>query len=482
MTFFYHCNDNIKGYLKKVSDEMEKFIEFIEAYDLIGTASKIHIALSGGADSMALLDLFITYQKTHPIEIDAVHVHHGLRTASDIEAVHVKAHCERLDIPCRTFYVDVLASAACGKSVEEAARDLRYEIFDQIIKEEGGLVALAHHQDDQVETVLMHLFRGSALKGLGGMQPKRGAYIRPLLNVTQEEIMTYCQQRSISFDVDESNYDTKYSRNKLRLQIIPMLKEVQPRLSEHICATASLISEDDRYLEELATMAYDRAVIYQSRDKIQWQRTVLCELNPVLLRRVLRQGLAFSEGGLRNVSKYHTEEMMALVVSEKTGKAIDLPMNRRLGCDYDIVTLDRNDHGEILKKQPLEIDLMGMRLYEIYQYGAFCMKIIPNEKQKEFSKKSCTKWFDYDKIRGNLRIRTRENGDFIRFSPDLHKKKIKDYFIDQKVNRSIRDQVPMLVSGHEVIWIVGYRINEAYKVTDATKTIIEVVYSKEERL
>ncbi|PKM54408.1 MAG: tRNA lysidine(34) synthetase TilS, partial [Firmicutes bacterium HGW-Firmicutes-3] len=390
---------------------MEKFIEFIEAYDLIGKARKIHIALSGGADSMALLDLFITYQKTYPIEIDAIHVHHGLRNASDLEAAHVMAHCERLEIPCRTFYVDVLASAACGKSIEEAARDLRYEIFDRVIKEEGGLVALAHHQDDQAETVLMHLFRGSALKGLGGMQPKRGAYIRPLLDVTKEEIMTYCRLRSIPFVVDESNFETKYTRNKLRLQIMPMLTEqIQPRLSEHICATASLIREDDRYLEDLATKAFEKAVIYQSKDKIMWQRGVLCQLDSVLLRRVLRQGIANLKGGLRNVSKLHTEKMIALIISEKTGKAIDLPMNRRLGCDYDVVTLDVDNHEEILKKQPIEIDLIGMRLYETYQYGDFYMRIIPCEKQKEFSKKSCTKWFDYDKIRGNLRIRTRENG------------------------------------------------------------------------
>ncbi|MDF1616480.1 tRNA lysidine(34) synthetase TilS [Petrocella sp. FN5] len=462
---------------------MEKFIKFIEAYDLIGKARKIYVALSGGADSMALLDLFITYQNTLSLEVEAIHIHHGLRKASDMEAEHVMAHCERLGIPCRTFYVDVMALAACGKSVEEAARDLRYEIFDKIIKEEGGQVALAHHLDDQAETVLMNLFRGSALKGLGGMQPMRDQYIRPLLDVTKEEIMTYCRLKSIPFEVDESNNDTKYTRNKLRLQIMPMLmKEIQPKLVEHICATASLVRDDDRYLEGLAEAAYDKAVIHQSKERIKWQRTVLCELDLVLLRRVMRQGLAYLEGGLRNVSMQHTEEMIALVRSGKTGKAIDLPMNRRLRCDYDVVTLDKDNHEEILKKQSIEVDWRAMRLHETYLYGDFCMRLFPFEKQKEFSKKSCTKWFDYDKIRGNLRIRTRENGDFIRFSPALHKKKIKDYFIDQKVNRSIRNQVPLLVSGNEVIWIVGYRINEAYKVTDATKTIIEVVYSKEERL
>jgi len=462
---------------------MEKFIKFIEAYDLIGKARKIHVALSGGADSMALLDLFITHRNTYNIEVDAIHVHHGIRNASDMEATHVKDHCDRLGVPCRTFYVDVLASAACGKSIEEAARDLRYEIFDRIIEEEGGQVALAHHLDDQAETVLMNLFRGSALKGLGGMHPVRGAYIRPLLDVTKEEIMAYCQLKDISFDVDESNYETKYTRNKLRLQIMPMLTEqVQPKLSNHICATASLIREEDRYLEELAVKAYKKAAIYQSANKIKWQRTPLRGLDSVLLRRVLRHGMAQLEGGLRNVSKQHTDEMMALVRSEKTGKAIDLPMNRRLGCDYDVVTLDMHNHEEIVIQQPIEIDWMGMRFNQTYQFGDFSMRLIPYEKEREIYKKSCTKWFDYDKIRGNLRIRTRENGDFIRFSPAFHKKKIKDYFIDQKVNRSIRDQVPMLVSNHEVIWIVGYRINEAYKVTDVTKTIIEVVYSKEERL
>ena len=462
---------------------MEKFIKFIEAYDLIGKASKIHVALSGGADSMALLDLFMNLRDAHGIEIDVIHVHHGLRTASDLEAAHVRAHCERFGIHCRIFNVDVMASVACGKSVEEAARDLRYEIFDKIIKDEGGLVALAHHLDDQAETVLMHLFRGSALKGLGGMQPIRGAYIRPLLDVKKEEIMTYCRLKSIPFVMDESNFETKYTRNKLRIQIMPMLTEqIQPKLAEHICATASLIREDDAYLEDLATKAYEKAVLSQSENRIQWQRMVLNELDQVLLRRVLRQGLASLEGGLKNVSKQHTEEMMALVKSEKTGKVIDLPMNRRLKCDYDVITLLRVIQEETLKKQPIEIDLMGMMLYETYQYGDFCIRLFPSEKQEEFSKKSCTKWFDYDKIRGNLRIRTRENGDFIRFSPALHKKKIKDYFIDKKVNRSIRDQIPMLVSDYEVIWIVGYRVNEAYQVTDATKTIIEVVYSKEERL
>ncbi|VDN48100.1 tRNA(Ile)-lysidine synthase [Petrocella atlantisensis] len=487
---FYHSQDIVSGclvllvrYFKKVSDDMEKFIKFIEAYDLIGKARKIHVALSGGADSMALLDLFIQYQNTFGIEVEAIHVHHGLRKASDMEAAHVKAHCEGLGILCRTFHVDVLAAVACGKSVEEAARDLRYEVFDRIIKEEGGRVALAHHLDDQAETVLMNLFRGSSLKGLGGMQPIRGAYIRPLLEVTKEEIMEYCRLKAIAFDVDESNYETKYTRNKMRLQIIPMLTEqIQPKLSEHVCATASLIREDDRYLEDLAVEAYEKAVIYQSIEKIKWQRTDLCNLDSVVLRRVLRQGMARLEGGLRNISKQHTDEMMALVKSGKTGKAMDLPMNRRLRCDYDVVTLDRGNHEEIVKPEPIEIDLTSMTLYETYTYDDFTIRLFPYEKQTEFSKKSCTKWFDYDKIRGNLRIRTRENGDFIRFSPALHKKKIKDYFIDKKVNRSVRDQVPMLVLGHEVIWIVGYRINEAYTVTDATKTIIEVVYSKEERL
>lgn len=238
----------------------EKVLAAIRQYDMLNGCRGVTVALSGGADSVALLHSLKMLQNELGIELSACHVNHNLRgEESDGDEAYVRQLCQELEVPLKVFSVDVSGSVAKHQSVEERARELRYQAFDQASEEFGSMVATAHNACDNTETVLLNLLRGTGLKGLCGIPPVRDRLIRPLLLCARDEIEEYCGENGLKYVTDSTNASTAYTRNKIRLGIMPKLLEINPSLHEGVGRMTFALSEDSRFLEDMARAALEEA-------------------------------------------------------------------------------------------------------------------------------------------------------------------------------------------------------------------------------
>lgn len=243
----------------------DKILTAIKQYDMLKDCKSITVALSGGADSVSLLHSLKMLQQELGIQLSACHVNHNLRgQESDGDEAYVRSLCEELKVPVRVFSVDVSGSVAKHQSVEERARELRYEAFCEAANSLGSKVATAHNACDNTETVLLNLLRGTGLKGLCGIPPVRDYLIRPLILCTRDEIEEYCIENGLKYVTDSTNASTAYTRNKIRLELIPGLLEINPSLHEGVGRMTFALGEDSRFLEDMAKTAITQAKISES--------------------------------------------------------------------------------------------------------------------------------------------------------------------------------------------------------------------------
>ncbi|MGI6169548.1 MAG: tRNA lysidine(34) synthetase TilS, partial [Christensenellales bacterium] len=285
----------------------------IKQHALLAPRETVLVALSGGADSMALLHILWKLQKTLDISLTAAHVHHGLRAAADGDAVFSRTFCEKLGIAFTLSYVDTPAHIKkTRQSVEEAARTLRYQALNQAADAcSAQKIALGHHKDDQAETVLLHLLRGSGIQGLCGMPKKRGRLIRPLLSTSKEEILAYCAAHNIPFLQDETNQSLRFRRNSIRHELLPFLqKHYNPNITDALCRSADLLAEENAYLNELAHQSF-RSLSDIQKDGLAFSTDALGQQPLALKRRVLRIALS-RLGSLKNLRQQHVDAVLAL--------------------------------------------------------------------------------------------------------------------------------------------------------------------------
>ncbi len=423
------------------------FVEnYIRKNLMTQTGDLLLVALSGGGDSVCLLCVLKELEQKLGISLEALHVHHGIRDeAADRDAAFCEALCRQLQIPCRIVYADVPAEAKSEKiSLEEAARKARYRELESWRQQRQGeqpeghraLIAVAHHQEDQAETVLWNLFRGSGLKGLGGMAPVNGAVIRPLLGVSKEDILAYLQQRRQMWQQDETNDSDEYTRNRIRHHILGYAREkINERSAEHICRTAAIASRADEYLRRQARKWLEE----NRRDKeypfgeIVISISRFCLEEEILQIYILREALA-EICGLTDVTARHMEALKRLLVDTPGAgawKQLDLTENVAVQRSYDDLRLyqkgavhwmqdeDRENREEILadpKKLPETPVFFGK--------NCFRLRIISPEKAQNFPTNQYTKWINYDKLEGMLVFRTRRVGDYI-LLPDGRRKTVK---------------------------------------------------------
>ena len=497
----------------------KKMEEFIRRERLLEMGDRVVLGVSGGADSMCMMELFAAARETWKLELLVVHVHHGLRGAeADRDAEFVKAEAQKLGIQCVVERRDVRSVAAeRGLSLEEAGRDVRYGILREyaekwtgrsvempterdgaVVEVAGGCgseasgvagrrpakIAVAHHQEDQAETILHNLFRGSGLKGLGGMSARRGQIIRPLLCLEKKEILEYLAERHIAYCEDSTNQENEYTRNRLRNELIPQIRrDINERAVEHITEAGERLRQADAYFEDLAEKIWRECGItkkcaakgdaaglvdemkpeeesqVETADEIIFgiSRFVLLKNPPIVRTYVLRHMIAQATQSLKDITSDHIDQVDALLEKE-TGKQINLPYGLTARTEYDFLWISRRNPSDCVDNQ-LTISLV--------------MKKIPYEKAQEIPQNRYTKWFDYDKIKGTLTVRTRQTGDYITLK-DGRKKTVKAYMIDEKIPREMRDQIMLLAEDHHVLWIVGWRISEYYKVTEDTDYVLEV--------
>lgn len=469
---------------------ISRILEYVKQHQMIEPGDRLVAGVSGGADSVCLFLVLDALREALSFEMTVVHVEHGLRGEASLQdAAFVQALCRKHGYSLRVFHVDAAKTASQeGMSLEEAGRKLRYACFSQVCRETGAnKIAVAHHQDDQAETVLLHLFRGAGLLGLCGMQPVRGNVIRPLLEVSRADIEKWLTEQGISWRTDSTNLEENYARNKLRLHVMPYVeKEIQGKAAAHIAAAAGRLQQIRLYLEQKTEEAYAACAGKEGRAKIRIDLEVFWQQEELLRVMVLQKALEQMERGLKDISALHVEALLKLAAGE-SGKRLCLPYGICARREYRYLLLEEawQELASDLKVHGKTGQLQGEgekgASVEIAVPGDYKIKgmiwrfsVEDAKKYQGIPEKTYTKWFDYDTIKKCLTVRTRRPGDFLEINREHGRKKLKDYLIDQKVPRRERDGLCLLTDGSHVLWVLGMRISEACKVTKDTKRLLRV--------
>lgn len=451
-----------------------KLLETIEKYDMIDIGDKVLVGVSGGADSIALLHALNSLRDRLHIEVFVAHINHGLRgQAADEDADYVKTICKEWSIPFFLREANVRELAELWRiSEEEAGRKVRFEFFDEVLSNiDGHKIALAHHRDDQIETILHNIIRGTGMEGLRGIKPIReGRIIRPLLEIDRLSIERYLAEEDISYRHDKTNYETIYTRNKIRLELIPYIeKNFNPSFKESIVRMADIIGEEDDFIRGYT----DRLI----RDNITIEENVvtipidfLRSCHRGIKRRIVRMCIEHLSGNMVNIGQMHVDSVLA-ICDLNTGAVVDLPSNLIAYRDYCAILLTK---GADYRKESFKKKLKVPGVTVIEQLGIKFQVRYTTEKC--FGDPNCV-YIDGDAVSKELYIRNRVDGDRFRPLGMKGSKKLKDFFIDEKVPKYIRDSVPLVVDGDDIVWVVGYQIGDDYKIRNHTKKIIELSFS-----
>jgi len=448
-------------------------------HEMTAPGDAVIVALSGGADSVCLLTV-LKQLATPEFLLRAVHVHHGIRGAeADRDEAFAQKLCESLSVPLCVAYCHVPAYAAeHGLSEEEAGRILRYQVLE---KEAGKWeqelpagsrvkIALAHHRDDNAETILHHLLRGSGLTGLAGIRPVQGRRIRPLLCVGREEIRAYLEAGHISWCEDSTNQSPDYTRNRIRSQVLPLLKTaVNEQAEEHILQAGQIIGQADAYLRQQAEEIWQEAVCGREEDLAAIPLTTFARQPEILKTYLIRHMLDQLHPGWKDIGSRHFTAIAELA-GKPVGSRLDLPGGLIARTGYETLEIVRKTKREVSVKTESGAD---GEIHGRQTVPELHMTVFSRQKDQEIPKNQYTKWFDYDKIKGTLSVRTRRTGDYL-ILPSGGSKTIARYMIDEKIPKEKREQILLLAEGSHVLWVVGFRISEYYKIEEHTENILQV--------
>ena len=465
----------------------EKILSYMEKYHMLSPGCRVVAGVSGGADSVCLLFVLLEYRKKIPFELAVVHVNHSLRTEAGEDAEFVRKLCCREGVPFFLKEADVKGLAAREKcSLEEAGRKLRYQAFEEAAESFGAdRIAVAHNGNDRAETMLFHLFRGTGLKGLCGIPPCRQEVIRPLLCLERSEIEEYLAEREISYRTDNTNQDDDYTRNRIRHHILPYAEqEISAGAVEHMCRTAEQLSEVEDYLEQQTKEAADSCVEAEREGMRLLIRLEPFErLHAAMKKRLLLSLLRELAPGGRDISSVHVEEVLTLFEKEGSPQ-VNLPFGIRAVKRYDKVMLERECQaaGQWGTALPIKVMLPGREsaeplCFDLGDSWQAEISVFFVKKGQKVPQNQYTKWLDCDKIMESPMFRFRETGDFLTLADReggvIHKS-LKTYMITEKIPREDRGKTLLLAEGNHVLWLIGHRISEYYKVNGNTKRILQV--------
>ncbi|ABR50616.1 tRNA(Ile)-lysidine synthetase [Alkaliphilus metalliredigens QYMF] len=461
---------------------LDQVQETIKKYNLLETGDKVVVAISGGPDSVCLLHVLSRLKAAYKLEIYGAHLNHNFRGMdAQMDAQYVANFCEQLNILCFVKSMDVLGYAEKnGLSSEEAGRVLRYEFFEEIGQKVGASkIAVAHNQNDQAETVLMRLLRGTGIQGLTAIRHKRDKIIRPLLETDRGKIEDYCETYELSPRIDQTNSQPIYHRNKIRLELIPYLKEnYNPNIIEGLHRTAEILKLDNEYMEEETKRAFEQVCFSQGEHCLELSVKGITPLHLSLKNRLIRYTIERLIGSGENFEYKHIQSVLHLLENETTGKEVHLPQGLIVKKGYETLRFAIQGAEINQEQENFSYFVTGESVTIPEIEGYFSVRILKKEEVKEISRDKYLKYFDYDQVKAQLLIRNRMDGD--RFYPLglTGSKKLKDFLIDYKIPREERNRIPLLCDGDEIMWVVGYRISEKYKITNETTRIIAVEFKK----
>jgi tRNA(ile)-lysidine synthase len=449
----------------------------IKRENLIEKNDKILIALSGGPDSICLLDIMIKLKDEYNLTLYAAHLNHRIR---GIDAQEDSLFCQKI---CKknnvTFFVKNIdipeLAVQQSRGVEEVARDVRYDMFFDIKNKLGiNKIAVAHNLDDQAETMLMKMFRGSGIQGLRGIDYKRkDGIIRPLLDIYKSQINEYCDVNNLNPRIDKTNFESDYSRNKVRLDLIPYIENNYcENIKQILSRTANVIRDDYNYIEEVSKEHYELLVKNKSDDEIILDLPLLKNTDTAIQKRVIRLAILDIMGNLNNIENVHIVDSLSLL-EKSDGKIINLPKNLKAYIkneDY-VITTKNQENEEITYEYKIEIN--GKTV--VNEIGlTVTTSVLPAKDSLALPVSKYIKVFDYDKIVGSLYVRSRKIGDKLSPIGLTGTKKIKDILINKKIPADTKYMFPIISDDEQILWLLGYRISENYKIDDSTQRVIRI--------
>ena len=468
-------------------------MNFILDNDLLSRGDCLLLAVSGGADSVCLLHVMLSLKEELGIKLHVAHLDHQLRgEESEADAAYVAELAQSLDIPVTLSEADVRGYQKKHRlSLEEAAREVRYNFLSETAAAVGAdVVAVGHTLDDQVETIMLHIIRGSGIAGLVGLNAKSKRLlsgnqvniIRPLLEISREETQQYCLEHNLMPRVDSTNQSLSMLRNRIRLKLLPELKKYNPAFVESLLRNSAIAADEIAFLD-CETEKVWKSVVKEQNDVIILDKERFGVLPNALKRHLLRAAIKRLLGTLKDIEERHISEITG-VLEKQAGKYINLPYGLIFAVEYGRYLLGRDTKAlcpfpEIAAEEIIRIP--GVTAVSGWSVEtSITEKNFPVDIDNQF-----TAYLDADKCGENLIVRSRLEGD--RFQPlgfDTPKR-LNRFMIDMKIPQSWRERVPLVCSagqglpaGGQIAWVAGYRIDDRYKVTEETKRVLKIEFKR----
>jgi len=442
---------------------IDKARETINKYGMIVKDESLLVAFSGGPDSVCLLKVLSMLKEELKISLKSIYVNHQLRLDEiPLEIEFCKKFCNSLSIPLIVKSIDVINYSQKEKiSKQEAARELRYKTFYETAFElNADKIVTAHTADDQAETLLIRLIRGSGPLGLSGIPPVRQKIIRPLIEVERSEIEAFIDANNLNFMFDSSNLSDRYLRNRIRNLIMPEIKKINPSAVKTIQRTADIYRSEERYFDAIVTKSMMKMISRKNDQSIELFIAPLEITDPVIIRRILRRAIDATKG-LRGITFIHIEDIIKLIKTGKSGDRLYLPDNIRVIKSYSVLKITCEEPQRLTQHIFQETGKVYLKEASM----TLSCNLTDAKEIDNLGDSKKTAIINADKITFPIFIRSRENGDYFYPLGFGKKKKLQDYFVDEKIPRDERDTIPLLINNNgDIIWVVGYRIDERYKL------------------
>lgn len=453
---------------------------FIDIHELLHLGAKVVVSVSGGADSMALLSLLHQLQSTYRLTLSVAHVNHQLRIGEAIrDALFVERYADKLGLPFHKVDVDVKAlKRRTGLSPQHAARQLRHDALQSLSRSLAAThIALGHTADDQAETLLMRLLRGGGPAGLAGMPAKRMPFVRPLLGVHRDFILEYLRTTDVPWVEDSSNANRSYLRNRVRLDLMPTLRVYHPHIAQRLHQVADMLRTDNDVLEQ-RTEALARQVLSREvgNAMLSIRRAPFSAAPLAMQRRLLRYAIDRLPFSGDRASFRDVETLVRFAVS-------GVNVGRRLTLAGQVMAEQHNDvvllwQARALPSTSLTVILPVPGTLSLHGLAStLTAKTVARGEDGRGRSESRVALLDFDAATSPLSLRFPRPGDRFRPLGATGSQKLQDFFVNKRVPRAIRPYVPLVLAGPEILWVVGHRIAEPFKVRPETRRVLELSYS-----